>query len=68
MYLRIFVLVTAMLINTIAWAAGGVVTSPTGVAPDRYVYYPGTEALNKDEIRLISCGTGLPANNDSSNI
>lgn len=21
-------------------AAGGVVTSPTGVAPDRYVYYP----------------------------
>ena len=42
-------------------AAGGVVKSPTGVAPDRYVYYPGTEALVKDEIRLISCGTGLPA-------
>jgi ribonuclease Z len=42
-------------------AAGGVVTSPTGVAPDRYVYYPGTEELTKDEIRLIACGTGLPA-------
>jgi len=41
--------------------AGGVVESPTGVAPDRYVYYPGTEALDKDEIRLIACGTGLPA-------
>jgi ribonuclease Z len=42
-------------------AAGGAVTSPTGTAPDRYVYYPGTEELKKDEIRLIACGTGLPA-------
>jgi len=25
--------------------AGGKVTSPTGTAPDRYVYYPGTEEL-----------------------
>jgi len=44
-----------------AHAAGGKVTSPTGTAPDRYVYYPGTEALAKDEIRLFACGTGLPA-------
>ncbi len=29
-------------------------------APDRYVYYPGTEALSKDEIRIIACGTGMP--------
>jgi ribonuclease Z len=43
------------------YAAGGVVKSPTGTAPDRYVYYPGTEELVKDEIRLIACGTGLPA-------
>jgi ribonuclease Z len=42
-------------------AAGGVVKSPTGEAPARYVYYPGTEELAKDEIRLIACGTGLPA-------
>ena len=42
-------------------AAGGAVKSPTGTAPDRYVYYPGTEALAKDEIRLFACGTGLPA-------
>ncbi len=41
--------------------AGGVVKSPTGIAPERYVYYPGTEELAKDEIRLIACGTGLPA-------
>jgi ribonuclease Z len=41
--------------------AAGVVKSPTGVAPDRYVYYPGTEELGKDEIRLIALGTGMPA-------
>jgi ribonuclease Z len=41
--------------------AGGKVTSPVGTAPDRYVYYPGTEKLVQGEIRLIACGTGLPA-------
>jgi ribonuclease Z len=44
-----------------AMAAGGVVKDPVGTAPDRYVYYPGTEDLKPDEIRLIACGTGLPA-------
>ena len=44
-----------------AEAAGGVVKSPTGTAPDRYVYYPGTEELAEDEIRVTACGTGLPA-------
>ena len=43
-----------------AEAAGGKVTSPDGTAPDRYMYYPGTEALEKDEIRLIALGTGMP--------
>ena len=42
-----------------AEAAGGKVTNPTGTAPDRYVYYPGTEELKKDEIRLIACGLSL---------
>ena len=42
-------------------AGGGEVSSPVGVAPDRYAYYPGTEALKPDEIRLIACGTGMPA-------
>ncbi len=41
--------------------AGGQVKSPTGTAPDRYIYYPGTEALGKKEIRLIALGTGMPA-------
>ena len=44
-----------------AEAAGGTVTGPNEIAPDRYVYYPGTETLGKDEIRVTACGTGLPA-------
>jgi ribonuclease Z len=42
-------------------AAGGVVTDPNGEAPDRYAYYPGTEALDRDEIRIVACGTGMPS-------
>ena len=57
--------IVAGLLMTVApvtiFAAGGVVTDPTGVAPDRYVYYPGTEALDKKEIRVTACGTGMPA-------
>lgn len=30
------------------------------VAPDRYVYYPGTEVLAEDEVRVVACGTGMP--------
>ena len=41
-------------------AAGGTVEGPNEIAPDRYVYYPGTEVLAKDEIRVIACGTGMP--------
>ncbi len=54
-------IMTLALTTSIAHAAGGKVTSPTGTAPDRYVYYPGTESLARDEIRLFACGTGLPA-------
>ncbi len=43
-----------------AIAAGGKVESPTAVAPNRYVYYPGTEQLKPDEVRVIACGTGMP--------
>jgi ribonuclease Z len=34
--------------------------SRTGVMPDRDVYYPGTEELAADEIRVIACGSGMP--------
>ena len=40
--------------------AGGKMKSPTGIVEDRYAYYPGTEELKPDEIRLIACGTGMP--------
>jgi hypothetical protein len=45
----------------VAQAAGGEVKTRTGPAPKRYVYYPGTEQLRKDEIRMTACGTGMPA-------
>ena len=44
-----------------AEAAGGQVQTPLAAAPDRYVYYPGTEDLGPDEMRVVACGTGMPA-------
>jgi ribonuclease Z len=58
---QVLLVICVLLIANNVFAAGGVVKSPTGEAPDRYVYYPGTEELNKDEIRIIVCGSGLPA-------
>ena len=55
-----------VLSTTSAQAAGGVVEGPNVVAPDRYVYYPGTEVLAKDEVRVIACGTGMPSARTSS--
>ncbi len=46
-----------------ASAAGGEPAegwSPTEPYPVHNVYYPGTEALDPDEMRVISCGTGMP--------
>ena len=34
---------------------------PTGTITDPYMYYPGTEALGPDEMRVIACGTGMPS-------
>lgn len=60
------ILLTAFAAN-LAHAAGGAITGPNVIVPDRYVYYPGTEALDKDEVRVIACGTGMPdARRDSA--
>jgi len=59
--IRLTTLILLCGIVNLSHAAGGVVTDPNGVAPDRYVYYPGTEVLAKDEIRVIACGTGMPS-------
>ena len=45
-----------------ASAAATVATgwTPTGTYPDHEVYFPGTEELGPDEIRVIACGSGMP--------
>ena len=34
--------------------------SPTGTVQHRDAYYPGTESIAKDEMRVTVCGTGMP--------
>jgi ribonuclease Z len=58
---RIFLALAALLLaSTAAWSQSGKISGPNAIAPDRYVYYPGTEVLAKDEVRVIACGTGMP--------
>jgi ribonuclease Z len=35
--------------------------SPTKPAPNLDVYYPGTEAIDKNEMRIVALGTGMPS-------
>ena len=58
---QVLLVICVLLMANNVFAAGGHVKSPTKPAPDRYVYYPGTEELGKEEIRLIALGTGMPA-------
>jgi ribonuclease Z len=41
-------------------AQSPVMPSPVKPALERDVYYPNTEALGSDEMRVIACGTGMP--------
>ena len=41
-------------------ASGPMEWSPTQPFPVRTVYFPGTEALEPDEMRVIACGSGMP--------
>lgn len=59
--LALLLLSGIILTSSFTLAAGGVVKDPAGIAPDRYAYYPGTEALKPNEIRLIAAGTGMPS-------
>jgi len=38
----------------------GAAASPVKALEDREVYYPGSEDLAPDEMRLTACGTGMP--------
>ncbi|MBW2716855.1 MAG: hypothetical protein JRD03_12290, partial [Deltaproteobacteria bacterium] len=35
--------------------------SPTKATPDRDVYYPASEDLAPDEMRIVALGTGMPS-------
>ncbi len=52
----------AGLLATSAEASGevGSAWSPTRPNPSHPVYYPGTEELAPDEMRVVACGTGMP--------
>jgi ribonuclease Z len=43
-----------------AEAAGPEAWSRTKPFPAQEVYFPGTETLGKDEMRVVACGTGMP--------
>jgi ribonuclease Z len=50
----------ACLIVLLVMGAANSPPSPVEPALERDVYYPGTEALGTDEMRVIACGTGMP--------
>ncbi len=58
--LTIVSLISILLASTAAWSQSGRISGPNVIAPDRYIYYPGTEVLAEDEVRVIACGTGMP--------
>ncbi len=58
--LTIVSLISILLASIVAWSQSGRLSGPNVIVPDRYVYYPGTEVLAKDEVRVIACGTGMP--------
>jgi ribonuclease Z len=43
----------------------GDLITPTQALADPNIYFPGTEELKPDEMRLIACGTGMPTARES---
>ena len=46
---------------TVQKPAAAVELSPTKALPERDTYFPGTEDLLPDEMRITACGTGMPS-------
>ena len=46
--------------SSISTAEYATALSPTKALAERDVYYPGSEDLAPDEMRVIACGTGMP--------
>lgn len=60
-YIRFFTVFLGVLMSSTAVADDSIHKwSPTKPYPSQNIYYPGTEALAKDEMRVIACGTGMP--------
>jgi ribonuclease Z len=58
-FLACVVLIACMGILT-DWARAQAVPSRVKALPERDVYYPGTEDLAPNEMRVTACGTGMP--------
>jgi ribonuclease Z len=54
------VAMTGIVISLLGASSTNGISGPNVVAPDRYIYYPGTEVLAEGEVRVIACGTGMP--------
>jgi ribonuclease Z len=52
-------------INTDAMAGVDPMTRSIKALPDRDAYFPNTEDLAPDEMRIIACGTGMPSARES---
>ena len=46
--------------EAVAPEAGAQDASPTAALANRDVYYPGSEDIAPDEMRIVACGTGMP--------
>ena len=65
---RVLILLAIALVGLAGYLIGRVAdgsaqaqqASPTAALGGRDVYYPGSEALKPDEMRVIACGTGMP--------
>ena len=55
-----FAQVVPVLSATTYLAAASPQASATAALADRDVYYPGSEQLKPDEMRVVACGTGMP--------
>ncbi|NOD48918.1 MULTISPECIES: guanitoxin biosynthesis MBL fold metallo-hydrolase GntH [unclassified Ruegeria] len=53
-------MIAVLAISSLSEPAFAQEVSPTEPFGERDTYYPNTEALGKDEMRVIACGTGMP--------
>lgn len=59
-YFKYILMIPFTLFLTASFLQAEVVVSPVKAQKDRDTYYPNTEDLKPDEMRVIACGTGMP--------